>query len=283
MVLLYGKNEFVGTQVEYRTISVIQQMMMVYIIVTAKQILSGAGDFDIWLLKFKNNPFPEIQISKDSLNLTFDDISFTSRDSLTIYNTGNATLNVDTIYSTNASGFLLDIVLNDTTIHASVTWINSYSSPFELEPNDSAKLIFTYPLWIPKSFNITEIWQDTIIILNNSINNNLLAIPMLIDFPVGISNESNDLPLKFSLSQNYPNPFNPVASIQYAVSNRQFVTLKVYDVLGNEIATLVNEEKQPGTYEVEFNIHSDEGRNLSREYTSINYKPVITSKLKKWC
>ncbi len=65
------------------------------------------------------------------------------------------------------------------------------------------------------------------------------------------------------LKQNYPNPFNPSTSIQYAVSNplrrsgseasRQFVSLKVYDVLGNEIATLVNEEKAAGTYAIEFN------------------------------
>jgi hypothetical protein len=45
------------------------------------------------------------------------------------------------------------------------------------------------------------------------------------------------------LSQNFPNPFNPRTSIQYAISSRQFVSLKFYDVLGNEIATLVNEEK----------------------------------------
>jgi photosystem II stability/assembly factor-like uncharacterized protein len=71
--------------------------------------------------------------------------------------------------------------------------------------------------------------------------------------------------LSFSLSQNYPNPFNPVTSIQYEVSSKQFVLLIVYDLLGNEIATLVNEEKQSGTYEVEFNInsHSGEVRNLS--------------------
>jgi len=56
----------------------------------------------------------------------------------------------------------------------------------------------------------------------------------------------------FSLEQNYPNPFNPTTSIQYAISSRQFVTLKVYDILGNEVVTLVNEEKQPGSYEVEF-------------------------------
>ena len=57
---------------------------------------------------------------------------------------------------------------------------------------------------------------------------------------------------KFSLSQNYPNPFNPATSIQYALGNKQFVSLKIYDVLGNEVATLVSEEKPAGEYEVEF-------------------------------
>ncbi len=57
---------------------------------------------------------------------------------------------------------------------------------------------------------------------------------------------------KFELSQNYPNPFNPTTSIQYAINSRQFVSLKVYDVLGKEVAALVNEEKKPGTYEVKF-------------------------------
>ena len=59
-------------------------------------------------------------------------------------------------------------------------------------------------------------------------------------------------PSVFSLSQNYPNPFNPSTSIQYAISSRQFVSLKVYDVLGEEIATLVNEEKPAGNYEIDF-------------------------------
>jgi len=73
----------------------------------------------------------------------------------------------------------------------------------------------------------------------------------------------NNLPVDFSLSQNYPNPFNPSTSIKYAIGNRQFVTLKVYDVLGNEIKTLVDEEKPAGTYEVEFNSHSGNVRNLT--------------------
>jgi hypothetical protein len=61
---------------------------------------------------------------------------------------------------------------------------------------------------------------------------------------------------EFVLSQNYPNPFNPSTVISYRLPVTSNVTLKVYDVLGNEIATLVNEEKQPGTYEVEFSPES---------------------------
>jgi probable HAF family extracellular repeat protein len=57
----------------------------------------------------------------------------------------------------------------------------------------------------------------------------------------------------FALNQNYPNPFNPSTSIKYSVGSGQFVQLKVYDVLGKEIATLVNEEKAAGSYKVNFN------------------------------
>jgi hypothetical protein len=63
---------------------------------------------------------------------------------------------------------------------------------------------------------------------------------------------SENIPDEFFLYQNYPNPFNPITSIQYALSSRQLITLKIYDVLGNEIATLINEEKPAGKYEVNY-------------------------------
>lgn len=56
----------------------------------------------------------------------------------------------------------------------------------------------------------------------------------------------------YNIYQNYPNPFNPSTIIRYEIPQRSFITLKIYDVLGKEIATLVNEEKQTGSYEVEF-------------------------------
>jgi hypothetical protein len=61
---------------------------------------------------------------------------------------------------------------------------------------------------------------------------------------------------EFKLEQNYPNPFNPSTNIRFRISDLGFVTLKVFDVLGNEVAELVSEQKQPGTYEVEFNSSS---------------------------
>ena len=64
--------------------------------------------------------------------------------------------------------------------------------------------------------------------------------------------EAQNVPDKFSIFQNYPNPFNPSTRIQYQVSSNSYVSLKVYDVLGNEVATLVNEYKPAGKYEVEF-------------------------------
>ena len=61
------------------------------------------------------------------------------------------------------------------------------------------------------------------------------------------------LPEKFDLAQNYPNPFNPVTKINYALPKQGLVSMKVYDILGKEVATLVNEVKNAGNYSVEFN------------------------------
>ncbi len=66
----------------------------------------------------------------------------------------------------------------------------------------------------------------------------------------------NETPKDYLLYQNYPNPFNPSTKIQYVLSNKQFVTLKVYDILGKEVTILVNEEKPAGHYQVEFNAAS---------------------------
>jgi len=61
------------------------------------------------------------------------------------------------------------------------------------------------------------------------------------------------LPEEYILSQNYPNPFNPVTKIDFDLPKSGFISLKVFDVLGREVKTLVNEEKSAGSYSVDFN------------------------------
>ncbi len=84
----------------------------------------------------------------------------------------------------------------------------------------------------------------------------------LTDFIITSVNGKNfpGIPVDFSLSQNYPNPFNPTTTISYTIptsethaTSQQLVQLKIYDILGREVATLVNKKQQPGNYEVTFN------------------------------
>ncbi len=65
--------------------------------------------------------------------------------------------------------------------------------------------------------------------------------------------EESTIPSTFSLEQNYPNPFNPTTTIRFSLANNEFVSLKIYDVLGKEISTLISEEMNAGTYTVNWN------------------------------
>ncbi len=79
------------------------------------------------------------------------------------------------------------------------------------------------------------------------------ALYQYFDFPISVE-DNTEIPLEFKLSQNYPNPFNPNTTISYQIPQNSFVNLKIYDVLGNEIATLVNEQKSAGKYKVKFEL-----------------------------
>ncbi len=70
--------------------------------------------------------------------------------------------------------------------------------------------------------------------------------------PVGIQPITHEIPDRFSLSQNFPNPFNPYTIISYQLPTINYISLKVLDVLGNEVAILVNEKQNAGSYSVKF-------------------------------
>ena len=104
-------------------------------------------------------------------------------------------------------------------------------------------------------FDATEVdsgnFNGSIIITSNDPVNPAVIVPvrMIVTPVVGVDDEER-LPREFALEQNYPNPFNPNTKIKYSVPHTSNVELKVFDILGNEIETLVNEEKPAGTYEV---------------------------------
>ena len=84
------------------------------------------------------------------------------------------------------------------------------------------------------------------------------------------------MPTEFSLSQNYPNPFNSSSIIKYYIPKSSYVTIKIFNTLGEEIETLVNKEKPAGNYKVNWN-----AVNFRVESTSTNYKLEIMLKLKR--
>jgi hypothetical protein len=81
-------------------------------------------------------------------------------------------------------------------------------------------------------------------------------------------------PISYALSQNYPNPFNPSTKITYAVPEAAFVSIKIYDITGQEAAVLINEEKQPGIYELEFSAAGLSSGVYFYKMTANNYSSV---------
>ena len=70
---------------------------------------------------------------------------------------------------------------------------------------------------------------------------------------ISVENLDNDIPSNNYLEQNYPNPFNPLTIINYSVKIDGFISLRVFDVLGNLVVTLVDVEQSAGNYNIEFN------------------------------
>jgi aminopeptidase N len=132
----------------------------------------------------------------------------------------NQTVNSNPSYFTLPVQVKFNTVLGDTTV---TLFNNQQVQNYQFEINgDPQSISFDPGNWILKTLQgVTEVEDITV-------------------------------PQKFSLEQNYPNPFNPTTNIKFRITNFALVTLKVYDVLGNEFITLVNEEKEAGSYKVEF-------------------------------
>jgi hypothetical protein len=126
------------------------------------------------------------------------------------------------------------------------------TGPFDLEAGKPVSMIFAYIVGqgIDRLESITKAREIAEYTQNFYLSN-------FGEFPVNVDeNPLTHLPNNFSLSQNYPNPFNPSTKISWQSPVSGHHSLKIYDVLGNEVATLVNEFKNAGRYEVDFNASS---------------------------
>ncbi len=85
-------------------------------------------------------------------------------------------------------------------------------------------------------------------IIGSDISNGLFVINTT--FPTNVTSNTNTIPEKYSLEQNYPNPFNPTTKIGFSIPKASFVTVKLYDMLGREVALLLNETKPAGQHEL---------------------------------
>ncbi|MCW9095377.1 MAG: T9SS type A sorting domain-containing protein [Ignavibacteriaceae bacterium] len=143
---------------------------------------------------------------------------------------------------------------NDKDVMATA-WIGGFGSVFENDGNQN----FTKYVFCNTGFDLLHLFT---IDLDKDQDLDILGACYASNLPqlrwwennstVGVE-EFNSLPLHFKLLQNYPNPFNPVTNIKYEIPDFSFVAIKVYDILGNEIVTMVNEEKAPGNYGIVFN------------------------------
>jgi len=140
----------------------------------------------------------------------------------------------------------LEKLFKDKPIHALVK--NSFKNMTSSDISNESKTVNQERNSIAS--RVTRFNPDTRDELDSKISKDLeLLLGLKFDRDI---HEQNIIPTEIRLYQNYPNPFNPVTNVEFEISKIGFVSLKVYDLLGKEVLTLVNENKQPGNYSVSF-------------------------------
>jgi hypothetical protein len=203
-------------------------------------------------------------IKLDWLNpFSYDDISNICRPTIGTSISGNRLFVAFMVASDNFGVFADTATFMDVWFMYSSNGGSNWVTPVKINPATPIR-DWTYPSMSIYNDNTSSEYYANILMLSDSVpgsfvnysgNNKSFAKYMFVRIgtpAVGISNINSNTPGEYRLYQNYPNPFNPSANIRYQITNNIFVNLKVYDILGKEVATLVNEKQSPGTYEVTF-------------------------------
>ncbi len=169
----------------------------------------------------------------DSIDFGSIGVGDTSIVSFSIINSGSISTTVDSIFINNNIENVISI---------------NQIFPKELTPFNRDTITVN---WIPE---LEGQLNDTLWIFHNADNlPNPYGLKITGNATITSVSEEKSTPDKFHLYQNYPNPFNPTTKINFVIPKSGLVTIKVYDILGNKVAILINENKPAGKYEVEFN------------------------------
>ncbi|MGB8316563.1 MAG: T9SS type A sorting domain-containing protein, partial [Ignavibacteriaceae bacterium] len=179
------------------------------------------------------------------------------------------------IFAATNNGIFYSIDTSNTWYHSNPNLPFSQVNSLTIVPNNGT-LISSSELGVSVSYDLGHSWvlenqglskgyYPNTLVLNNKFifattSEGVMRRPLSeLVGTVGIKEKDyNNLPDKFTLEQNYPNPFNPTTYLKFSIPKQLFINIKVYDVLGRNIATLVNNIKPAGNYEIEF-----DGSNLS--------------------
>lgn len=174
--------------------------------------------------------FPQLKVAKPKINFGVVAKNSTKLDSVTVTNTGDAPLVISKLWTDDSS-------------------FSAHCSTITVAPQASTNVV-------------VEFAQDSLpgqkrakLYIEHNASGKTDSIELVADFATSVKDE-NLTPNEFGLSQNYPNPFNPSTSIKYSVSGTQYVRLAVYDMLGREVAVLVDGERKAGEHSVDFSANN---------------------------
>lgn len=146
------------------------------------------------------------------------------------------------------------------------------ASPFEQE-TEIARVPASDSLYWDTSISIGEEYQYRILAVDSSGNASRFTEPVSIIADIRSSTPQQSAPpVTFRLHPNYPNPFNPKTNVVYSVARTANVSLVIYDVLGNQIKTLIQATQTPGTYQVEWNGTDEFGKNVASGIYLVRYE-----------
>jgi len=204
------------------------------IIVTGYDVTSNS--FDYFTKKYSSDGAEKwLQIFNSSENLKDYALALDIDNYNNIYVTGSS-------HNSISQGISYTVKYSD---KGELRWIQKFDAPHSIFEN-------SYFLFLDDSNNIF-IGGD---VADSTNGWNFFALKINQNLGTNVEHQYIKIPVDYALNQNYPNPFNPTTKIVYQIPELSFVTIKIYDVLGNEMAVLVNEEKPSGTYEVEYNASS---------------------------